>query len=318
MVLHPHVMGILCVVTAMLVFIGNDASIKHLSDQYPIHQIVLTRTLVALCITFIITQFEGGLSALKTRRPWLHMIRGLLIVIANLCFFLALAVMPLAETMAIFFVSPLLITIASALFLKETVGIRRWIGVTVGMAGMIIIVSPGDGGLQLAAILPLVAAVCYSGMQILTRVMAATDRASAMAFSIQITFLVVSSLLGLLIGDGRYAGSGDASIEFLLRAWQWPTTEHWLLMMFCGVCVGIGGYLISQGYRLSQASVVAPFEYVALPWGILVGYVIWGEVPGLNGLAGIVLIVGAGLYILRRESIRGRKRPRGYGGRTVR
>ncbi len=315
---NPQLAGILCVITAMLVFIGNDSSIKYLSDDYSIHQIVLARTLVALCITLIITQFEGGFSALKTRRPWLHAIRGLLIVIANLTYFLALAVMPLAETMALFFVAPLLITMASALILREDVGIRRWIGVGIGMTGMLIIINPGSDTLQLAALLPLIAAVCYTGMQVLTRIMAATDRASAMAFYIQISFLVVSTTLGLTMGDGRFSGHDNASLEFLFRAWKWPNQHDALLMGVCGVCVGLGGYLVSQGYRLAQASAVAPFEYVALPWGIAAGFIIFGEIPTTQSFVGIALIVGAGLYVLKRESIRGRKRPRGYGIRTVR
>ncbi|MFT5114002.1 MAG: drug/metabolite transporter (DMT)-like permease [Parasphingorhabdus sp.] len=315
---NPQLTGILCVITGMLVFIGNDSSIKYLSGDYPIHQIVLVRTLVALCITLIITQFEGGLSALKTRRPWLHAIRGMLIVIANLTYFLALAVMPLAETMALFFVAPLLITMASALILREDVGIRRWIGVGVGMVGMLVIINPGSDTLQLAALLPLIAAVCYTGMQVLTRVMAATDRASAMAFYIQISFLVVSTILGLTMGDGRFAGHENASLEFLFRAWKWPNQHDALLMGVCGICVGLGGYLVSQGYRLAQASIVAPFEYVALPWGMAAGFVIFGEIPTMQSFVGIALIVGAGLYVLKRESIRGRKRPRGYGIRTVR
>jgi S-adenosylmethionine uptake transporter len=316
--LSPQVTGVVCIITAMFVFIGNDSSIKYLSSDYPIHELVFARTLVALMITMIITRFDGGFSGLKTRRPLLHLTRGFLIVIANLTYFLALAAMPLADTMALFFVAPLFITLLSAFFLKEHVGVRRWTGVIVGLIGMLVMIGPTGDSFRLVALLPLAAAACYASMQMLTRVMAATDRATAMAFYIQISFLLVSGTLGLLIGDGRYAGSNDPTLEFLLRAWHWPDLQSFGLMVLSGVCVGIGGYLISQAYRLSQASMVAPFEYSALPWGVAVGFFIWGDIPTLSTLIGIGLIVSGGLYVLRRESIGGRKRPRGYGSRTLR
>jgi len=316
--LNPQVLGVICVVSAMLIFIGNDASIKYLSGDYPIHQLVFTRTLVALVITLTIARFDGGLAGLKTRRPWLHLTRGMLIVGANLTYFLSLAVMPIANTMALFFIAPLFITMLSAFFLKEQVGFRRWIGVLIGLSGMLIMVGPQGGSLQLVAMLPVAAALCYATMQMLTRIMAATDRATAMAFYIQLSFLCVSSGLGLFLGDGRYAGHDDATLEFLFRAWQKPESGHLLLMILSGLCVGLGGYLLSQGYRVAQASMVAPFEYAALPWGVAAGFVIWGEVPGTTTWIGIALIVGGGLYVLSRESVGGRKRPRGYAVRTVR
>jgi len=316
--LTSPILGVLCVVTAMMVFIGNDSSIKYLSADYPIHELVLVRTLVAMMITMVIVQFDGGWSGLKTRRPWLHATRGMLIVIANLTYFLGLATLPLADTMALFFIAPVFITVLSAVVLREKVGIRRWAGVLVGLIGMLIMVGPTGGSLNMVALLPVAAAFCYAMMQMLTRLMAATDRATAMAFYIQISFLCVTCTLGLTIGDGRYATGDNPTLDFLLRAWHWPNLEDFLIMSLSGVCVGVGGYLISQGYRLAQASMVAPFEYLALPWGILARYLIWDEVPTINTIFGIVLIVGSGLYILYRETRKGRKRPRGYGVRTVR
>lgn len=310
----PRILGVLCVVAATLLLIGSDASIKYLSGDYPLHEIVFARTLVALPVTLAIALFDGGLKGLGTRRPGLQIVRGMLVVGANATYFLALAAMPLADAMAIFFVAPLFITMLSALFLREPVGMRRWTGVAIGLCGMLVMVGPERGDLKLVALLPMAAALCYASMQMLTRVMAATESATAMAFYIQLCFLFTTIAFGVLIGDGRHAGGGDPSLEFLLRAWSAPVFDDLLLMALSGVCMGLGAYLLSQGYRLAQASLVAPFEYTALPWGVAVGFIVWGDLPSPVAALGIALIVGGGLYVLRREG----RRPRVRGERVAR
>ena len=315
---NPQLIGILCIVIGMFVILLNDVIIKWISGDYPIHQIVLTRSLVALPIILLIARFDGGWQGLKTRRAPLHLARGLLIVIANMCYFLALAAMPLADAMALFFVAPLLITALSVPMLGEKVGLRRWLAVAVGMIGVLVMLRPASGVIQLAAVLPVIAAAAYALMQMLTRRLGVTDRASVMALYIQLTFIFVSTGIGLTIGDGRFAGSDNASLDFLLRAWHWPTPSDAVAIAACGCSIAVGSYLMSQAYRLGQASVIAPFEYTALPWGVLLGFLIWGDIPNLTTVVGILLVVGSGLYVLYREHIRGQRRPPGLTGRSLR
>ncbi len=314
----PQIVGILCVVTGLLVVVCNDVAIKWISGSYSIHQIVLIRSLIAIPVTLAIARFDGGWQGLKTRRPLLHLTRGLLIVIANMCYFLALAAMPLADTMALFFAAPLFITALSVPILGEKVGLRRWLAVWIGMAGVVVMLRPAAGMVQLAAVLPVVAAAAYALMQMLTRRLGVTDRATAMALYNQLTFVFVATAIGLAIGDGRFAGSENASLDFLLRAWRWPTLPAAATMIFCGLCIAVGSYLLSQAYRLAQASAVAPFEYTALPWGVLLGFLIWGDVPDLTTVIGTVLVVGSGLYVLYRENIRRQRRAPGLTGRSLR
>ncbi len=312
---NPQLAGIACIVAGMSVILGNDVAIKWMSGDYPIHQIVLTRTLIAIPITlFVLARLEGGWRTLRSRRPLLNLARGLLITVANLCYFLALAAMPLADTMALFYVAPLLITALSVPLLGERVGPRRWLAVLAGMLGVVVMLRP-SGSLQLAALLPLGAALCYALMQMLTRRVGAHDSAAAMALSLQLVFLVVSASIGLAIGDGRFAGSADPSLDFLLRAWHWPDASGAAAMVLCGVCVGFGGYLLTQAYRLGEASVVAPFEYAALPLGVLAGFLVWGDVPGGHTVLGALLVVGSGLYVLYRERRRHPPSARGVSAR---
>lgn len=297
-----HLLGILCVVAAVTISSTQDMAIKWLSGGYPLHEIVFIRAAVAICVTLaVFVPLECGYANLLSKRWRLHMVRGGAIVVGNMCFFTALASMPLAETVAVFFTAPLIITLLAVPVLGETIRWRRMTAVLVGLLGAVIIIRPGSDTFQIAAILPLVAAVAYSSMQMMTRKLGTAEKASVMAFYIQLMFLLASSVFWLIAGDGRFAGSGDPSVEFLLRAWVWPTPQDWAIIGAVGFFNAFGGYLISQGYRVSEAGLVAPFEYVAIPLSVFWSIYMFGERPDFWAWFGIALICGAGLYVALRE-----------------
>ena len=192
--------GIAMILIGMICISINDVLVKRLSDDYPLHQIVFVRSVIGLALNLVLLQFEGGFPALRTRRPWLHAIRALLVVIANMAFFTALAVLSLATTTALFFVAPMLITLLSIPLLGEQVGLRRIAAVIVGFLGVLLIVADaGFGGdaPAFALALPIIAALSYAVMQILTRKLGASSPAAALAIYIQIMFLAVSTLFYL-------------------------------------------------------------------------------------------------------------------------
>ena len=162
-------------------------------------------------------------------------------------------------------------------------------------------IQPGRAVFDWSSLLPLAAALSYASMQTITRKIGKTDKASTMGFYMQATMIVTSIVIGILIGDGRFSGSGHSSLEFLLRAWVFPKTEHLWILLSCGLLSGIGSYLLSQSYRLGQATLIAPFEYTALPLSVVLGFIIWNEIPTFHGAIGMLLIIGAGLYTLYRE-----------------
>jgi drug/metabolite transporter (DMT)-like permease len=286
-------------------FSVNDVGIKFLSGDYALHQVVFIRAVVALMVfTCLVMPFAGGLTVLRTRRPIMHLMRGLCVVMANMCLFLGLAAMPIADATAIFFVSPLVITVFSVIFLRETVGPRRWAAIAVGFIGVMIIVKPGTAAFQPASLLPVAAAVLYASLHMLTRRIGGTESAATMAAYIQITFLGASALIGLAIGDGRFAGSGHPSLEFLFRGWTWPARDDYPILAVLGVSGVFGGLFISQAYRLSEAAFAAPFEYVAMPMAIFWGVAVFGTWPDATAWVGIALIIGSGLYLLWRETAR--------------
>lgn len=303
MIRSPSLLGPLCAVGAATAFTVNDMAVKYLSDDMALHQVILFRSLIAL--TFVIAlvmPLTGGVRQMRTRRPVVHLMRGAMVLMANVCFFMALASMPIAEATAIFFFSPMVIAVFSVIFLGETVGPRRWAAILVGLGGVMIIIRPGTEAFSPIALLPLLAATFYAGLHMLTRVIRVTESAVTMGWFIQAVFLVFSIIVGLSIGDGRYDSGSSETLSFLTRAWFWPSGSAWFYLLLTGIGSAIGGLLISQAYRLCEAAMIAPLEYVAMPIAILWGFLIFGEWPEPVSWVGMMLIVGSGLFLIWRES----------------
>lgn len=301
-------LGILCAVGASAVFAVNDVAIKFLSGDYALHQVVLIRSLVGIAFVLtVIVPLNGGYGMLRSQRVGAHLVRGSFVVFSNLCYFLGLAALPLADTVAIFFVAPLLITALSVPILGEKVGPRRWAAVIVGLIGVVVMLRPG-GAFQWALVLPVVSALAYAGMHMMTRLMKGTENAVAMTFYVQMSFLVVCAAMGLAFGGGQFADQSDASLAFLFRAWVWPAPWDWPVLVASGLASATGGLLIAQAYRLCEAGLVAPFEYGSVPLAILSGLFIFGEWPDLPAWVGMALICGAGLFVAWREARMARQR----------
>ncbi len=305
--------GIAFILIGMVAISANDMLIKFLSGGYPLHQMVFTRSAIGVFFSLIFVQMEGGWRILRTDQPGLHILRGLMIVTANMTFFAALAVLPLAEATALFFAAPLMITLLSIPLLGEKVGPLRLGAVVVGFVGVVIMTRPWEtGGARDVPVyiylLPVVAALTYAINQVLTRKLGVSSKASAMAVYIQTMFILVSALFWVLAGDGRHAeGLENESLIFLLRAWVWPEGRDVWLFLGLGINSAIIGYTLAQAYRLADAATIAPFEYVGLPLAILWGWVIWRELPGPVVMMGIALILGAGLFVFLREKQKGRR-----------
>jgi len=306
--LSANTIGILCAIGAALFFSMNDAVIKSLSSSYALHQIILIRASIGLLILLVLLLFsEQKFKLLKTRYLPKHLMRGACVVFANMLFFLALASMPLADAVAIFFISPVIITLFSIIFLGEKVGLHRWLATLLGFVGVMIIVRPGSASFQLVSLLPIASAICYATLHILTRSMRGTESAGTMIFYIQVTFIIVSVLMGLTLGDGRYAPADIPSLYFLLRPWAELQIQHWDTFMIVGVASAAGGYLISQAYRQAEAGLAAPFEYIALPMSIFWGITLFNEWPSQIDLLGMGLILVSGLYTIWRETLLGKR-----------
>ncbi len=297
--------GIFFAIGGALTLSINDVAIKFLSGSYALHQVILLRAMVGMAVVLLVMYLSAsGFRQLLTKRPKDQLIRVSFVMISNVTYFLGLAAMPLADAVATAFVAPIIVTLLSALILREEVGPRRWAAVGVGMLGVIVMLRPGAGVIQPAAILVLISAVSYSASHLMTRRMRGTESAMTLNFYVQCGFIVVSCAMGLWVGDGHLSGSGNASLAFLFRPWVWPPLHDIPAFLATGLAVGIGGLMMSQAYRTCPVALVAPFEYVGMPMAILWGVVIFGTWPDHTAWVGIALICGAGLYTLWRQTVR--------------
>jgi S-adenosylmethionine uptake transporter len=295
----------------------NDVLIKALSGEYPLHQMVFVRSAIGIVFSLMLVQMEGGWRILKTRRPGLHAVRGALLVIANMTYFTALAVLPLADATALFFAAPLFITLLSIPLLREKVGPLRLSAVVVGFAGVVIMQRPWASGPELEVsrivlLLPVLSALTYALNQILTRKLGVESKASALSVYVQLMFILAAAGFWLVAGDGRFAvGVENQSLIFLLRAWVWPAEGDWIYFIGLGLNSAIVGYCLSQAYRLSDAATVAPFEYLGLPLAVFWGWAVFAEFPKWEIWIGMALIIGSGLFVFLREQQKSRAIARG-------
>lgn len=296
---HNNLRGILFLLTALLIFSIQDVIIKLMSSDYAVLEIVLIRSIFALPFVLLVLRYNSAWRALKTRQLRLELLRGLMMFLAYLFFFLALAALPYSLSVGIFFSGPLFITALSVPLLQESVGWQRWLAVLVGFVGVLIIVDPGGADFEPATILALASACTYAIGIILTRKM--DDSAQVMAVYTASVYLVLAILLSPIF-VGLDLDSAHPSLVFLTKDWTVPLPRDLLLIFGTALCWGVGMLLLSTAYRDTEVALLAPFEYFAFFYGLLFGYLVWREVPTLTMMVGVVLIIGSGLFIVYREN----------------
>jgi drug/metabolite transporter (DMT)-like permease len=275
----------IALILASTVFLGtSDVTAKYLSATLPSIEIAWIRFLVfALIVSPAI--LGSPRQALRSPRPGLQVMRGIALLLSSLFFISGLRFLPIAEASATSFVSPLFVTALSIVFLGESVGVRRWIATAVGLAGVLIIVRPGTGAFHPAALFPIVSALAWASMLIMTRMMSGKEYATTtMAYSSIVGVCVLSALVPLV--------------------WVAPSWHDILFGILIGVASTAGQWIVVLAFRYADASVLAPFSYTQLVWASIFGFLLFGELPDIWTITGATFIVASGLYTAHRERIR--------------
>ena len=273
--------GILMMCFAVLSFAAMNTFTKELRPELPVIVIIWGRYFFHLLLIFIM--FPRRIpTLLDCSDKLLQIVRSVLVLLATACMFFALGYMPLADAVAITFVAPLLIVALSAVLLKEVVGPRRWGAVIVGFIGVMVIIRPGAGTFQIAALLPLTAALFYAIFQIITRIISHRSDPLNMLFYTAVTGAVVMT----------------AIVPF---SWQTPSYDQWLMLVAIGLLGGLGHYALIRAYERSETSLVAPFAYTEIIWATLLGFMVFGDFPDIYTFFGTVIIITSGVYILQRR-----------------
>ncbi|HQY90497.1 MAG: DMT family transporter [Caldilinea sp.] len=298
---NDNVRGVSFLLLALLTISLQTVAVKWISGSYPVLQIVILRSLVALPFTLLLYRYEGKRGLPTTQRPRLEYARGLFLFLSYTTFMMGLAALPLAEISAIRNSGPLMITLLSVVILGETVGPRRWMALLVGFAGVLLIVRPGSASFNLGSIFVLISVLLYALTVMVTRKLHTTDSSATMSYYSTLVYLVGASIVApLVILAGDMPGA-HPSIAFLFRPWAMPTPVDFAIMAGLGIVWAAWMYFLARAYSLAQASVAAPFEYLGLPIDVMWGFLIWGEVPTWMTWAGAFLTIASGVYILYRE-----------------
>ena len=279
--------GILLVLGGTALFGCGESVVKLLARHYDTTQIVWGRYVFHAIVFLAIFARSGIAAQMRTARPWLQFSRSAILLLGTLLFFSALRYLPLADAVAINFFAPLLVTAFSIPMLKEQVGIRRWIAIMVGFAGVMVIIRPGLGVMHWAAVLPLGTAVCYALYQVLTRMAGRTDHAR--------TSLLWSAAVGTVV------------MSFLVPfRWTAPDFWGWVMMAATGCLFGLGHYLLIKGLERAPASLLSPFIYSQLIWATTLGLLVFGDFPDGYSILGALIVTGSGIYVWHRETRRTR------------
>jgi drug/metabolite transporter (DMT)-like permease len=299
--MHPFKAIGLKLISALL-FAGMSALVRQLGDVAPIGQMVFFRSAFAILPVLVIYALRGELaSAVRTGRPFGQLGRGMLSVCGMFTNFSALTRLPLADATAISFASPLITVALAAVILKERVRVYRWSAVVIGFAGVIVMLIPhfdvrayaGTAGAAAAvgSLFALTSAFCNAGTVIQTRRLTQTETTSSIVFY----FSLVCAFAGAL------------TLPF---AWHSPTARELTALIALGILGGLAHIFLTESYRYAAASVVAPFDYSSMLWALLLGYWLFGELPGTLVYVGASIVAGAGLYVIWRERQLGLQRAR--------
>jgi drug/metabolite transporter (DMT)-like permease len=302
----PNVRGAAFLVLAMLIFSMQDIAVKWIGGGYPVLEIVIFRSLVALPCTFIFLRYEGIRGLPATQQPRLEYLRGFFLFLSFTAYMMGVAALPLADAAAIRNSAPLMITLLSVVWLGEKVKPRHWLALFVGFLGVLLIVKPGSASFNLGSIFSLVATLFYALNIMITRKLHGRDSSATMAYYSSLVYLAAAFILApLVVGIGEIPDA-HPSIAFLFRTWTAPSWLDLVIMSGLGLVWAAGMYFVARAYSLAPASAVAPFEYTPLLFNVMWGLLLWREIPNLSTLAGAFLTLSSGLYILYMEQVRTR------------
>ena len=260
-----------------------DGIAKYLSSDLPVLQITWARYFFTVFFTLPIIFFLFKKYFVWTKNPKLQFLRGLILLIANICFFYSISVISLAKALTLAFIAPLIVTSFSPFFLGEKVGYRRWLAVIIGFVGSLVVIRPGFVEINLASIAALITGVMYGFYLIITRKLSSSDN--------PLLTLLLTGVVGAII------------ISLIMPiVWVQPSLTQWSLMAAVGIFACIGHFFLILSLKYADASKLAPFSYFEIITNIIIGYYFFGDFPDKWTFIGLFIVVSAGIYIFRREN----------------
>ena len=296
--------GIIFILLGMAFFSIQDALIKFIFEDIALFELYFGRTLIQ---TFFLTCFliiAKKSFTLKTYYPVLTLVRVFCFFFGFSFFYISLTFMSLAMANALFFSSPFFISILAMIFLKEKIGIRRWLGISVGFLGVYIVLDPNFDDFNYMKLSPVACALCYAISMTITKYTSDKDNVYTQMSHLYIGAIIISILFFIFTGEGQFNTSSDPTFQFIFREWFSNPSYAWPFIIFMGFVAAVSFYCVFSAYSIASPSAVSLFEYSLIIWSIIVGYLLFKDVPTTRTFIGVALIIGAGIYIYIREKAR--------------
>ena len=299
--------GILFILIGMTISSVQDTLIKLLSDDLSIFQIQFFRSLVGIGV---IIMFQIALRqpvVVTTAYPVLSLLRGIMFFGAYSLFYFAQSKIPIANATVLYLSNPFFTTLIAILIFKSQVGFKHWLIIIFGFFGVVLIYQPNTKVFNVYYLLPILVALLYSLIVTITKLTSNKDTLFQQLFYTYLVTVVLSGLLGLIVGDGRFDTAQYTQIKFLVRSWQIFDLSAVIWLLTVSIIGTTAHAFFLAAYRIGDPSVISPYEYTLLPWMILWGFVFWSEVPSFEVLIGMLLIVGSGLVLFYNEQAKNKK-----------
>ena len=296
--------GIVLILLGMAFFSIQDSLIKFISEDTSLYELYFGRTLIAFILLLIYLKVTSQTLVLKTHFPVLTILRVLCFFFGFSFFYISLTFMTLAMANALFFSSPFFVSILAVIFLKEKVGIRRWLGIAVGFLGVYIVLDPNFEDFNYMKLAPVACSLCYAISMTITKYTSSKDNVYTQMTHLYIGALIISVLFFIFAGEGQFNTFSDPTYQFIFREWFSNPTYAWPFIIGMGFVGAISFYCVFSAYSVASPSVVSLFEYSLIIWAIIIGYLLFDNIPSPRTFVGVILIIGAGIYIYIREKAR--------------
>ena len=296
--------GILFILTGMALFSVQDSLIKYIFEDTALYELYFGRTLTALILLALYLKITSQKLVMKTYYPLLTTVRVICFFFGFSFFYISLTYMSLAMANALFFSSPFFISILAILFLGEKVGIRRWLAIIVGFLGVYIVLNPNFENFDYTKLAPVACALFYAISMTITKITSDKDSVYSQMFHLYIGAIGISIIFFIFTGKGQFNTFSDPTLQFILREWFTNPTYSWPFIIIMGLVASLSFYFVFSAYSIASPSVVSLFEYSLIIWAIIIGYLLFNDIPTARTFIGVALIIGAGVYIYIREKAR--------------
>ncbi|ETA70073.1 DMT family transporter [Candidatus Pelagibacter ubique] len=296
--------GIVFILLGMATFSIQDALIKFIYEDVALYELYFGRTLVACILLIIYLKTTNQKINLKSHYPFLTILRVICFFFGFSFFYISLTYMSLAMANALFFSSPFFISILATIFLKEKVGIRRWIAIFAGFFGVYIVLNPDFNDFDYMKLAPVACALCYAISMTITKVTSDKDNVYTQMLHLYFGALLISILFFIFTGKGQFNNFSDETFQFIFREWFTNPSYAWPFIIAMGCIGAFAFYFVFNAYSIASPSVVSLYEYSLIIWSIITGYLLFDNIPTVRTFIGVSIIIGAGVYIYFRERVK--------------